>query len=85
MIILLLLGMLFVSTLWELYYKYQWAKDVTVKLWFEADAVYAGQETKLYEVIENRKRMPVPVLEVGFHTRRELDFADVEKIGRAHV
>lgn len=78
MIILLLLGMLFVSTLWELYYKYQWAKDVTVKLWFEADAVYAGQETKLYEVIENRKRMPVPVLEVGFHTRRELDFADVE-------
>ena len=78
MIILLLLGMLFVSTLWELYYKYQWAKDVTVKLWFETDAVYAGQETKLYEVIENRKRMPVPVLEVGFHTRRELDFADVE-------
>ena len=70
--------MLLVSGLWEFYYRYQWSRDVTVKLWFETDAVYAGQETKLYEVIENRKRMPVPVLEVGFHTRRELDFADVE-------
>ena len=78
MIIILLLGMLLVSALWEFYYKYRWAKEVTVKLWFDADAVYAGQETKLYEVIENRKSMPVPVLEVGFHTRRELDFADVE-------
>lgn len=78
MIIILLLGMLFVSALWEIYYKRQWSRDVTVNLWFEADAVYAGQDTKLYEVIENRKRMPVPVLEVGFHTRKELDFADVE-------
>ena len=42
MIILLLLGMLFVSTLWELYYKYQLAKDVTVKLGFEAEWVCAG-------------------------------------------
>ena len=78
MILVLLLGMLFVSALWELYYRYQWAREVTVQLWFETDAVYAGQETKLYEVIENRKRMPVPVLEVGFHTRKELDFAGVE-------
>lgn len=78
MIIVLLLGMLLVSGLWEFYYKYQWSRQVTVRLWFETDAVYAGQETKLYEVIENRKNMPVPVLEVGFHTRKELDFADVE-------
>lgn len=78
MMIVLLAGMLFVSVLWELYYKCQWSKDVTVKLWFETDAVYAGQETRFYEVIENRKSMPVPVLEVGFHTRRELDFAGVE-------
>jgi len=78
MIIVLLLGTLLVSVLWGFYYKYQWSKDVAVKLWFETDAVYAGQETKLYEMIENRKRMPVPVLEVGFHTRKELDFADVE-------
>lgn len=78
MIIVLLLGVFLVSALWGAYYKFHWAKDVTVRLWFETDAVYAGQETKLYELIENRKSMPVPVLEVGFHTRKELDFADVE-------
>lgn len=78
MIIVLLLGMLLVSALWGFYYKQNWAREVAVKLWFETDAVYAGQEIRLFEVIENRKRMPVPVLEVGFHTRKELDFADVE-------
>lgn len=78
MILVLLLGMLLVSALWEIYYRSRWSREVTVKLWFEADAVYAGQETKLYEVIENRKGMPIPVLEVGFHTRKELDFAGVE-------
>lgn len=78
MIFVMLLGALLVGAVWGIYYRCQWAKDVTVRLCFETDAVYAGQETKLYEVIENRKRMPVPVLEVGFHTRKELDFADVE-------
>lgn len=78
MILVLLLGIALVSALWGLYYKRNWAREVAVKLWFETDAVYAGQETKLFEVIENRKGMPVPILEVGFHTRKELDFADVE-------
>ncbi|MBD5451738.1 MAG: DUF58 domain-containing protein, partial [Lachnospiraceae bacterium] len=40
--------------------------------------LYAGGQTKLYEVIENRKRTPLPVLEVGFHTKKELDFTDTE-------
>lgn len=78
MIIILLLGILAVSVLWEICYKHRWSKEITVKLWFETDAVYAGQQTRLYEVIENRKAMPVPVLEVGFHTRKELVFVDVD-------
>ena len=78
MIIILLLGILAVSALWEICYKHRWSKEITVKLWFETDAVYAGQQTRLYEVIENRKVMPVPVLEVGFHTRKELVFVDVD-------
>ena len=57
MIIVLLLGMLFVSVLWEGYFRYWWSKEIAVRLWFETDAVYAGQETKLYEVIENTKAM----------------------------
>lgn len=78
MIIVFLLGVLAVGTLWEIFYRLWWAKNITVRLWFDTDAVYAGQETKLYEKIENRKRLPVPVLEVGFHTRKELDFIGVE-------
>lgn len=78
MILLLLVGIFVVSALWEAHYKYRWADNVAVKLWFEQDAVYAGQETKLYEVIENKKAMAIPVLEVGFHTKKELDFADTE-------
>ena len=78
MILFFLIGIFVVSTVWEFYYKHHWAQHVTVKLWFGTDAVYAGQETKLYEVIENRKRMPVPVLEVGFHTKKELDFAGTD-------
>lgn len=78
MIIVFLLGVFTVGTLWELFYRLQWERDIFVRLWFDTDVVYAGQETKLYERIENRKRMPVPILEVGFHTRKELNFIDVE-------
>jgi uncharacterized protein (DUF58 family) len=78
MILFLLLGIFVVSWVWELYYRKNWSENLTVKLWFETDKVYAGNDTKLYEVIENRKRMPIPVLEVGFHTKKELDFADTE-------
>jgi hypothetical protein len=78
MILFLLLGIFIVTWVWELYYRKNWSENLTVKLWFETDKVYAGSDTKLYEVIENRKRMPIPVLEVGFHTKKELDFADTE-------
>ena len=70
MIIVFLLGVFTVGTLWELFYRLQWERDIFVRLWFDTDVVYAGQETKLYERIENRKRMPVPILEVGIIWRR---------------
>lgn len=78
MILFLLLGVMMAGMLWRFCFKHWWSKDVSVKLWFESGTVYAGQETKLYEVIENRKRMPVPVLEVRFRTRKELDFTNTE-------
>ncbi len=78
MILYFLLAVGLVTALWNLYYKHFWAKNITVLLRFETDALYAGEETKLYEVIENRGAMPVPVLEVGFHTRKELDFAGAD-------
>ncbi|MDE7266259.1 MAG: DUF58 domain-containing protein [Lachnospiraceae bacterium] len=78
MFLFLLLGIAAVGVLWDLYYKNIWIRGVDVKLWFDTDALYAGGQTKLYEVIENRKRTPLPVLEVGFHTKKELDFTDTE-------
>ena len=78
MILFLLLGVLIVGVLWMLYYKWQWDKEIVVKLWFASAYVYAGQETKFYEVIENRKAVPVPVMEVRFRTKRELDFSNTD-------
>ncbi len=78
MILYFLLAVGLVTALWNLYYKHFWAKNITVLLRFETDALYAGEETKLYEVIENRGAMPVPVLEVGFHTRKVLDLAGAD-------
>ena len=76
MILYFVLAVGLTTVLWNLYYRYSWAKNITVRLRFETDALYAGETTKLYEVIENRKAMPVPVLEVDFHTKRELNFAE---------
>lgn len=78
MYLFLLLAIVIVGVLWDFYYKKIWLKAVVVKLWFDTDALYAGEQTKLYEVIENRKRTPLPVLEVGFHTKKELNFTDTE-------
>ena len=75
MMIVLLLGIAAVTLLWNWYYRQNWYRHVTVTLWFETQALYAGETTKLFEVIENRKAMPIPVLEVGFHAKKELDFA----------
>ncbi|MCM1181778.1 MAG: DUF58 domain-containing protein [Roseburia sp.] len=76
MILYFILAVGLVTAIWNLYYRQHWAKNIAVRLRFETDALYAGEATKLYEVIENRKAMPLPVLEVGFHTKRELDFAE---------
>lgn len=78
MFLFLLLAIIIVGVLWDFYYKKIWRRGVDVKLWFDTDTLYAGGQTKLYEVIENRKRTPLPILEVGFHTKKELDFADTE-------
>ncbi len=78
MLIILLLCVLGIGCAWNLYYKKKWDKNIAVTLHFNTQAVYAGEMAVLYEVIENRKSMPVPVLEVGFHARKELVFCDTE-------
>lgn len=78
MLIILLLCILLARKAWNLYYRKKWDKDITVTLYFDTQAVYAGENATLIEVIENRKALPVPILEVGFHTKRELIFQNTE-------
>lgn len=54
MMIVLLLGIAAVTLLWNWYYRQNWYRHVMVTLWFETQALYAGETTKLFEVIENR-------------------------------
>lgn len=74
MLSIFLAAILLIVLIWSIYYKKNWSKNISVRLWFEEGYVYAGEQAHLIEEIENRKKMPVPVLEVGFHCKRELDF-----------
>ena len=70
---------LFALTLFWLQQKlYQrwWKNDVRVLLNFEKTMVRAGGEVKLLEVVENRKRLPLPSLKVKFQCSRYLVFSD---------
>lgn len=78
MILLFLLGVFLVMVVWKIYFDKHWDKNVVVHLNFQQNFVHEGEQTQLIEKIENRKRMPLPVLEVDFHLRRELSFHDME-------
>lgn len=78
MISIFLLGVLGVFLVWTLYYRKHWAEQLEAEVAFGQDVLYAGQQTEITERIENRKRMPVPVLEVAFQVRKEIRFLDLE-------
>ncbi len=78
MFVMLLAALLLLVCVWNLYYEKHWYQQVEVTLDFDRPYVYAKDQTELKEVITNRKKLPVPVLEVGFHTRKELNFEDTE-------
>ena len=59
----------------QLYKKY-WAKNLYVSVRFRQNAIYEGDEGEILEVIENRKRLPLPMLKVKFQTSRNLGFLD---------
>lgn len=78
MILLFLLGVFWVVVAWRIYFEKRWDKNMVVHLNFLQNFVYEGEQAQLIEKIENKKRMPLPVLEVDFHLRRELIFHDME-------
>lgn len=74
MLIVYIVVTMSVLLIWQCYYRRSWDKKVRVTLNFDRDAVYAGDMARLTEVIANRKKLPIPILEVGFHAKRELVF-----------
>ena len=66
----------FLVVLQMLFYKKHWAKNLYVSVRFGQDAIYEGDEGQIVEVIENRKRLPLPMLKVKFQTSKNLGFFD---------
>ena len=77
-----LLGILVVALLLYLEQKtiYQkvWHKNLRVRLSFQEEGIWEGQESTLSEIIENQKKLPLTMLKVKFQTDRHLLFADTK-------
>ncbi|MDR0220868.1 MAG: DUF58 domain-containing protein [Lachnospiraceae bacterium] len=56
-------------------YQHTWNKAVNVAIKFHDDAVRAGEQTTLTEVVENAKWLPLPALKVKFQCSCTLIFA----------
>lgn len=55
-------------------YERLWEKNLHVRLLFESDHIFEGEQGTLREVIENKKRLPLAMLMVKFRTSRHLIF-----------
>ena len=78
MISLFFIGLLLLISLWNLYYAKHWAANLVVSLDFLQNCAYTGERVEMTEQIENRKKMMLPILEVGFHMDKNLSFYDCE-------
>lgn len=74
------LVVIFLAAGWELFYRKNWIRGISVQFSFPVPAVYEGRETRMTEVITNRKRMPVPVLEVAYRIQKGLKIPDAENL-----
>ena len=53
-----------------------WNKGVSVKITFEKEEVTEGDENALFEIVENRKWLPLSTLKVKFQCSRHLQCGD---------
>lgn len=61
----------------KLYEKW-WTKNLDIRLEFTQKNLFQGEKGELLEIIENGKRLPLPMLKVKFQTDRNLRFTDSE-------
>lgn len=55
-----------------------WAENLDIRLEFTKKSLFEGEKGELLEIIENGKRLPLPMLKVKFQTDRNLHFTDTE-------
>lgn len=57
-------------------YRRLWHKNLAVDISFSREYIFEGEEGILREIIQNRKRLPLPMLKVKFKTDRHLIFGN---------
>lgn len=55
-----------------------WDKNLGIRLEFTEKSLFEGEKGELLEIIENGKRLPLPMSKVKFQTDRNLRFTDTE-------
>ena len=78
MILILLISVSLCMVAWRIGYYYLWDRDLYAMLSFGQPFAYAGESTELTEVVENRKKLPVYLMEIGFQMKKGLLFQDME-------
>lgn len=73
-LLLMLLGAGVVYFGIEMWYRRKWADNLEADIKFSTDTAYPGEEVHMYEVITNRKKLPVPVLNIKIRMDRRLHF-----------
>lgn len=69
---------LLVYLLQSVLYARYWKKGLRVCLRFAPGAIREGEEGELKEVVQNRKYLPLPLLQVNLQSDRSLHFAEQE-------
>ena len=64
----------------ERYYQNNWQRNVRLDLQFGERHVYAGEKVMLTEVLENRKKLPLPLVEAAFRIPKGIWFTDAENL-----
>ena len=62
----------------RVFYKKFWNKHLDVKLYFGQEGIFQGECGQIYEVIENQKKLPLPMIKVKFQCSKELKFPDAK-------
>lgn len=55
-------------------YKKMWNRKLTVSVRFTSVSIFEGDEGSIQEIIENRKKLPLSLLNVKFSTSKNLEF-----------